>query len=95
MALEIFDYNPIILLSLCPWPQPGGWAEAEGRLQLCLEGKRGNENSGQRVWVSVGYSRVVNQNHSQSDEAALGLSLDFAQEEGWRPMGCQVWALDE
>jgi hypothetical protein len=46
------------------------------------------------VWVSVGCSRVVNQSRSQSDEAALGLSLDFAQG-GWRPMGCQVWALDE
>lgn len=89
MALEIFDdYNPIILLSLCPWLQSGGWAAAEGR-------KRRKQNSGQRVWVSVGYSRVVNPSHSQSDEAALGLSLDFAQEEGWRPMGCQVWALDE
>lgn len=43
----------------------------------------------------MGCSRVVNQSHSQSDEEALGLSLDFAQEEGWPPMGCQVWALDE
>lgn len=42
-----------------------------------------------------GCGRAVNESHSRSDEEAPGLSLDFAQEEGWRPMGCQVWTLGE
>lgn len=56
--------------------------------------KQGNLR--QRVWVSVGYRKVVGQSRTRADEAQ-GLSLDFAQEEGWRPMGarCGPWMNDK